>query len=258
MSDGQPRYISPNGTVYIAGGKEANCTLAVCPVEYSVYGYRPSIAASTILIGLYALCMLIQMYLGRRYKAWGYMSAILLGCIDEILGYVGRILLWQNPWNNAGFIMQIDFLQLNTRLIYGSVVYVSIESSRLRPNWFYYIFIPCDIVSLILQAAGGALSSTSNGSSDVGVNVALAGLGFQVFTLAVFSGLVVDYAHGSRSVWSRVALPRRFLIFIISASLATILIFVRCCYRLYELNGGYSRDSKALRDENLFIGLESV
>ena len=107
----QPTYTSPNGTVYIAGGKDANCTLSVCPVEYSVYGYRPSIEASTILIGLFSLCMVVQVYLGRRYHAWGYTSAICLGCVDEILGYVGRILLYQNPWNNAGFIMQIGKLQ---------------------------------------------------------------------------------------------------------------------------------------------------
>ena len=107
MSNNQPTYISPNGTVYIAGGKEANCTLAVCPVEYSVYGYRPSIEASSILIGLYTLCMVYQVTLGWRHRAWGFMAAMSLGCIDEILGYVGRILLRQDPWNNAGFIMQI-------------------------------------------------------------------------------------------------------------------------------------------------------
>lgn len=138
------------------------------------------------------------------------------------------------------------------------MVYISIESSRFKPVWFYYIFIPSDIVSLILQAAGGALSSTSNGGSDVGVNIALAGLGFQVFTLAVFTGLAVDYAFRSKCVWGRVRLPRLFLVFIASTALATILIFARCCYRLYELNGGYSRDSKALRDEDLFIALESA
>lgn len=137
-------------------------------------------------------------------------------------------------------------------------MFISVKASRLRPKLFYYIFIPCDIVSLVLQAAGGALSSTSNGSSDVGVNIALAGLGFQVFTLAVFTGLCVDYAHHSRSVWHCIRLSRRFLVFLTSLGLATTLIFVRCCYRLYELNGGYSRDSKALRDQDLFIALESA
>ena len=103
----EPTYTSPNGTVYIAGGKGATCTLSVCPVEFSVYGYRPSIAASSVLIGLYAVVIAAQVLLGWRHRSWGFMSAMLLGCVDEILGYVGRILLYQNPWNNAGFIMQI-------------------------------------------------------------------------------------------------------------------------------------------------------
>ena len=32
---------------------------------------------------------------------------MVLGCADEILGYAGRILYYQNPWNAAGFIIQI-------------------------------------------------------------------------------------------------------------------------------------------------------
>ena len=102
-----PTYITPNGTVYTAGGKGANCTLSVCPVEVSVYGYRPSLHASSVLIALYAVCLLVQTLLGWRFKAWSFMAAMVLGCLDEILGYVGRILLYKNPWNNAGFIMQI-------------------------------------------------------------------------------------------------------------------------------------------------------
>lgn len=111
------------------------------------------------------------------------------------------------------------------------------------------------------------MSSTSNGSSDAGVNIALAGLAFQVATLVVFVTMTVDYFVRSRDVWMRpnskarrihVQLPTRFLVFVSFLSLATLLILVRCCYRVYELNEGYSRNSEALRDEGLFIGLESV
>ena len=114
ISHGIPLYHSPNGTTYIAGGKTANCTLAVCPVDVSVYGYRPSVAASGVLIALYGLCILLQGLLGWRYKTWGFMTAMILGCVDEILGYVGRILLWQDPWSHAAFIMQIGEFNLET------------------------------------------------------------------------------------------------------------------------------------------------
>jgi hypothetical protein len=139
-----------------------------------------------------------------------------------------------------------------------SIGYLSPKHSRFAPKWFIWTFIPFDIVSLILQAIGGAMSSTSDGASSAGVNIALAGLCIQVITLFVFCVLVVDYLIRSRSVWMKAQLPTRFKVFCSALALATILILIRCAYRIYELSEGYSRDSTALRDEGLFIGLESV
>lgn len=102
------------------------------------------------------------------------------------------------------------------------------------------------------------MSSTSNGDSDAGVNIALAGLSFQVATLVAFVVLVVDYLIRSRSVWLRAGFDSRFKLFCAGLALATLTILIRCVYRIYELSEGYSRDSEALRDEPLFIGLESV
>lgn len=101
-----------NGTTYITGGKDSNCTIAVCPVELSVYGYRPSLPLSAVLIALYAISIIVQVVLGWRYKTWGYMTAMILGAVDEIIGYVGRILMYQNPFAQPGFIMQIGELLL--------------------------------------------------------------------------------------------------------------------------------------------------
>jgi hypothetical protein len=139
-----------------------------------------------------------------------------------------------------------------------SVNYISPKVSRFSPKLYYWLFIPSDIISLILQAIGGAKSSTSNGSSSVGVNIALAGLSLQVATLFIFSLLILDYFVRSRSVWSQAQLSTRFKIFCAGLATATILILIRCAYRIYELSEGYSQKSKALRDEPLFIGLESV
>lgn len=112
-------YTTPNGTVYAWGGDHVNCTISVCPVELSVYGYRPSLPLSAILIALYSVCGLVQLGLAWRYKTWGFCAAMVLGCIDEIIGWVGRILMYQNPWNNGGFIMQIgelNFFPSTTKL----------------------------------------------------------------------------------------------------------------------------------------------
>ncbi|KAG8529562.1 uncharacterized protein KY384_006199 [Bacidia gigantensis] len=261
-----PYYRNPtNGLIYAGGGDDVNCTLSVCPVELTVYGYRPTLPGSITLIVLYALCMMIQIGLGVRYRAWTYMSAMVLGCLDEILGYVGRILYYHNPWGQTGFIMQIVLITIGPVffsaaiyvMIAKIVTYISVSVSRFDPKWFYYFFIPFDIISLILQAAGGAISSTSNGGDSSGVNIALAGLSIQVITLFVFTVLCIDYAIRSRSLWTAQTLSTSFKIMVPFLTLATILIFIRCCYRIYELHQGYDRNSTALRDEKLFNALEA-
>jgi hypothetical protein len=101
-------YVNPEtGLTYLYGGDGANCTVSACPIEMSVYGYRPSLPFSSTIIALYGLCMAAQIYLGIRYKKWSFMVAMILGCIGEIIGYVGRILYYQNPWAGPGFIIQI-------------------------------------------------------------------------------------------------------------------------------------------------------
>jgi hypothetical protein len=107
MSD-QPIYVNPEtGLTYYYGGDYANCTVSACPIELSVYGYRPSLPFSSTLIALYGLFIAIQIFLGVRYKKWGFMAAMIMGCIAEIIGYIGRILYYNNPWQGSGFIIQI-------------------------------------------------------------------------------------------------------------------------------------------------------
>lgn len=100
-------YQTPNGQIYNYGGDYQNCEVDVCPIELSIYGYRPSLPLSIVLIVLYALCMAAQVFLGVKHKTWSFMVAMLLGCITEIIGYVGRILYYYHPWTGSGFIIQI-------------------------------------------------------------------------------------------------------------------------------------------------------
>ena len=91
----------------IAYGPDANCTLAICPVEASVYQYRPSVPANAVLLALFGVCGLLHTYQGIRYRAWWYMTAMQLGCICEILGYIGRLMLYHNPFSFNAFLLQI-------------------------------------------------------------------------------------------------------------------------------------------------------
>jgi hypothetical protein len=95
----------PNGL--ISFGKNANCTLELCPLEASILQYQPSIPGNGVIIGIFALSMFIHLIQGLRWRSWDFMLCMIVGCVDEIIGYVGRIMLHSNPFSFAAFVIQI-------------------------------------------------------------------------------------------------------------------------------------------------------
>jgi hypothetical protein len=76
------------------------------------------------------------------------------------------------------------------------VVVVGADLSRIKPRTYSLLFMACDFLSLLLQAAGGAIASGANtkSTSDLGVNIMIAGLSFQVISLALFMSLCLEFA----------------------------------------------------------------
>jgi hypothetical protein len=182
MNEASPQVDVPWGCVSV------NST---CPVEGTLYGYTPSLAANAFFAGFFGLALLLQIYLGIRYKTWTYMIAIGLGCLAETIGYIGRIMLSNNPYDDIGFNIQIvllifapAFLAAGVYLVLKHVVIQFGESwSRLRPRWYTYIFIACDLSSLVMQSVGGALAATAEPGDkllDIGTDVMVAGIVWQV------------------------------------------------------------------------------
>ncbi|KAI0167708.1 parasitic phase-specific protein PSP-1 [Pestalotiopsis sp. NC0098] len=261
-------------------GPSANCTLDICPVEMSVYGYRPSLAANFTLLALYVVSALAHTVLGFRWKTYSFMAFMIVGAVNAVLGYAGRIMLYYNPFNFTAFMIQIICITSGP-VYYSAAIYITLASSinhygpelsRVRPALLYWIFIPCDIVCLCFQAAGGGLSTSTSGKSQMGVDnkkladpvfcvVALVGLSLQVAAMVIFCTLFADYLiryYRSDLYRSQAGakLGLRSKLFFGFLALAIVLILTRCAYRLVELKDGYS--GRLIRDEGLFIGLEGV
>ncbi|KAJ5918128.1 RTA-like protein [Penicillium verhagenii] len=213
---------------------DANCILALCPAEASLQGYRPTLAAQIAFIALFGVSMLIHLAQGIRYRTWFLASMMALGFIGEMIGYGGRIC--------CTTILSVFF----AAAIYVSIAKVSNflgpEACRFPVKTYVWMFVPCDIVSLILQAVGGALSSSSVGSDKSGEYITLAGLAFQVFTLAIFTAMALDYLfryksyRKSQQVDQRRILSTRLGIFGVFFSASILFIFIlRYCYRIAEL-----------------------
>ena len=104
------------------------------------------------------------------------------------------------------------------------------------------------------MSAGAA---TEDGTK-VGVDVSKAGLIFQVVTLVLFISLSSDFLwalrRSHRHAGQTVMRPLKIMVVWLAA--ATVMILVRCIFRIYELKDGYF--APAFRDEGTFIAFESV
>ena len=76
-------------------------------------------------------------------------------------------------------------------IVYGASI------SRIKPKAYARIFISCDLICLVLQAAGGAITATAGQEQDglrhTGINIMIAGLASQVVALGSFMILCGDY-----------------------------------------------------------------
>ncbi|KAF2787448.1 RTA1-domain-containing protein [Melanomma pulvis-pyrius CBS 109.77] len=245
-----------------------------CTIEGTLYGYYPSLGANAFFAAFFGLCLVLQLGLGIKYKTWTYMIALGFGCLGELIGYIGRIMLHNDPFSELGFQIQICCLIICPAFISGGI-YLTLKHivlnfgenwSRLRPAWYTYIFITGDIFSLVLQGAGGGIAATAdNGSSgqDIGTNLMIAGVIFQVVILVIFAICIGEYSL--RCYRHRAELApeswelfnnTKFRLFSGSVFIAYICILVRCAYRIPELTGGWGSD--LMRNEAEFIALEGV
>lgn len=258
------------------GNRFENCTSVTdfCPVEATIYGYYPNLGANAFFLALFAICCIVQTFLGLRFRTWTYLIALFFGALGEAIGYIGRVMMNSNPWSETGFQTQICCLIIAPAFI-AAGVYLTLKHiileigpqySRLPPRYYTWIFICCDILSLVLQGAGGGLAASADGDQalqDTGNDMMMAGIVWQVITLLVFGLLVGIYAltvHRGRASLSASAVhllsSTRFKLFTAGITLAYLTIFVRCVYRIAEMAGGWQNE--IMQNEDEFIVLDSV
>lgn len=251
------------------------CTKETCDPSQSIYGYTPNLAATVIFLVIFALSGLLYAYQGIKSKTWFFSSVMFVGCLSMTLGYAGKLILNDDPFSDAGFKLTVVLFTFSPAF-YAAGIYYTLKHicltfgssfSRLRPQWYTYIFISCDFLSIVLQAVGGGVASASEDENvlEVGDRIMTTGLALQVATMLVFAALAADYAfavrRNSHQLNSETAVLRnsmRFKLFIAALCLSYTCILLRCAYRLAELAKGWGPQNDILRDQGLFIGLDSV
>ncbi|KAJ5206867.1 RTA1 domain protein [Penicillium cf. griseofulvum] len=263
------------------------CTLQTCTLDHAMIHYVPTLAGNALFLVLFGIAAAIHLFLGVWYRTYSYLIALGCGLLLEIIGYAGRISLHYDPFSFNAFLQYLICLTIAPAFICAGIYFcfgrVVIECngrigasyerqtslSRLQPGTYSKIFIACDVVCLILQSAGGAITSTAGMSNtslrDLGINVMIAGLACQVVSLAGFVGLAVDFAIRVRRQQAQrpSSLPSvvwetgwKWKAFVTSLVVATITIFIRSCFRVAELKGGFGSD--LANDQVAFMILEGA
>lgn len=247
----------------------------VCTFEVSVYGYKPSLAANAALLAIFAVFAVASVGLGIRYRTWTYMIAVSLGCLAEAIGYAGRLIMRGNPFADGGFITQICCLIIapafNSAAIYLVLKHVVLcfgeSASFIKARWYTYIFIAFDILSLVLQGAGGGIASSADDQAmqDVGDGLIMAGIAWQVAALSMFAIATGVYIWRRKNAIAREPLTEeavatlgdtKFRLFIAGVFTAWLTIYIRCVYRIIEMAGGWG--NSIMQHESSFIVLEGV
>ena len=271
-----------------------NCTSVSprCPVEATIYGYYPNLGANAFFCAYFATLTIVNLILAFRYKTWVFGRFVGIGCLGEMIGYIGRIIMNSNPWSNAGFEIQIctlilapvslfslpnhshKLIRVMQQSFFAAAIYITIKHmvrsigpqfSPFRASLYPWIFMSCDLLSLVLQAVGGALAATANtpSASALGGRVMLAGIVFQVATFTFLYGLagafIFSLRRGTSTLTaeaSEILFSKDFKIFAAGIFVASLAIYVRCVYRIAELATGWANE--IMRNEDEFIVLDGV
>jgi hypothetical protein len=135
---------------------------------FEYYRYHPSLPAAVVFTILFLLTALLHIYQLVRTRTW-YFTPVVVGCLMECLGYIGRI--WsstQTPnWTLGPYIIQSLFILIAPALVAASIymilgrIIVAVDGEKhslIRKKWLTKIFVASDVFSFLVLS-GGMLNS---------------------------------------------------------------------------------------------------
>ncbi|GAT26796.1 RTA1 domain protein [Aspergillus luchuensis] len=241
------------------------------------YGYVPSLAAGIVFCVLFAgveedlvvRCLRSWMY---QYANPSYKSPLQpyanSAITAEILGWAARTWSAECPYNGTAFLMQIStliiaptFFTAGIYVLLGRFIHLlGPETSILRPKLYLWIFVTCDIISLVVQAVGGGMASMEvnkvNGDTAPGTHTMVAGIVFQLASITVFVFLAADFVRRTLRMRILQTMTGTIIPLLGAMIFSVICIYIRSIYRTIELSQGWS--GYLITHERYFIVLDGI
>lgn len=219
------------------------------------YRYEPSLAAAVIFVVLFCATSGFHLYQMTRTRSWLFI-AFCSGGLFELIGYICRAIgatQTEDPDYALGpFIIQSVLLLVAPALLAASI-YMELERIvqlvqgdpyiLIKSRWLTRTFVTGDIISFLMQAAGGGILGSAKTSSqrDLGTTLVVVGLFVQIvfFGCFIFVALLFHWRI-QRTPTQKVLSDRppynRHLFALYGVS---SLIFVRSLVRVVEFIEGF-------------------
>ncbi|BCS06249.1 hypothetical protein ALUC_10630S [Aspergillus luchuensis] len=140
---------------------------------FVLYEYDPSLAAAVIFAALFILTTGFHFY--QRFRSHAkYFNPFIVGGVFQVIGYIARARAHFDQTSTTLYSVQTLLLLLAPTL-YAASIYMVLgriitflnapHLSVIRVKWMTKIFVSGDILSFILQGAGGGIMANGSTSS---------------------------------------------------------------------------------------------
>lgn len=281
---------NPTETASISMAKEMmfNATLNLKALEWdlNLYTNALSIPANALFASLFGL--LFVLYCAWMFSGKQIYFGVCLACgtVLEFCGYFARALAAKDYADPNKYLCQIVCLTMAPAFVMAGIYYILGQlkivygSYGILPaKWYTFMFILCDVVSLLTQAVGGAIAAIQVRQyifDPLGTNIMIAGIALQLcsmtlfvifwtdmlfkasfradpnftFTFGRFFHLLFNTSRGRHyrdqlepyysPEYTTVRHNRLFGYLPLTVSLAVLFVYVRCAYRVAELSQGWT------------------
>ncbi|KAJ5088722.1 hypothetical protein N7456_012338 [Penicillium angulare] len=228
---------------------------------FVLYQYTPSLICAILLAVLFGLSTIFHLYQRIQTHAQ-YFNPFIVGGIFEIIGYGARAVSHFHETSTTIYAMQSLFILL-APILYAASIYRVLgrvitflhgeHLSYVSVRWMTRIFVGGDILSFIIQGAGGGIMTqgTSN-FATIGSWVIVAGLIVQLLSFGAFliTSLIFHWkiiqnptveSQRFKSAWT-FFMPRDWRGLLCACYVVSVLILIRSVYRVAEFvqgNDGY-------------------
>lgn len=184
----------------------ATLNLQALAFEENLYQTHLNLGGNAFLAAFFGVLMLVHLGLTVWSRYFYFGISVFLCCGMEFAGYLARCLSVNDPANENFFLCQFICLTIAPVFVLAGVYYylaqiLAVHGNKyalLKPLWFTYVFVCCDVASLVIQAIGGGMAGVALNelkSTDLGTHIMVAGIGFQVLLILVFIFFLFDFIH---------------------------------------------------------------